>query len=800
MESKEKDRLPPNGIMSFTLFVILPTEDVCSLRNLASGVTIRELRCRLELMAGIPAQIYRLVCSDDVALHEEHRLVLDKNVWDGFIVRIQLHDSWLRLFKAVLADDVDHVIHHGAVNFQNQKVANPDEEGKFKDIMQERGFVSLFIASYYGHLKMCQTLLSLGVSVNGRTPFKRTPLHAAVSRDQDHVMDVLIQHGGSVEVKDAVGDTVEIVARKCFAKQCVRKLRVLKLQGSTTNGYVSLNGTSSVSSNRKIKPLHPSPPAQQPPSRPTTSNNKARLIKRHTVASVNLQSVPLPVGGDKEEVTSSHQHFMWDTDTRDGRSSSASRYRLGPPSNNHVMPRIGTASSKYSVSWDDSTPRTPGRHTPNRHGSLPQKQSILKNKGENFATVPPRKSVSRGYSSTIHMSSPPRAPSEHGSQLSIASAPGMGQDFSGGNNSDARSVESAPELQDDSQSAVSSRKDSSKRPRTRLLVSRTRTNESWRTMKRRIQMAESKKKMAGDDKQKTKETFDEWLNRKRKQEKRDSRESDSEDSVDSDNEGGNSQAYNTWLKEQRARQIVRPQTVTVADLYRRRTRPLKGLVTVTDHIDVPLDHNENMAAHRKWRERVSGGGEEEQRTGLDEEKKKVEEKRQSLLARAVSYDEWMVHTEDRKRLMQRILEANMAELQKIEEEKLQKRVSRQVSYPQWRDKVEKQETVDRTRRERQRIKQEEEDKRRGDVRNSACVPHDVWMKKKEEENKMRMEKEKENVRKVKVRANEEKSAAFDAWLERKHKQDLAEIQTQIKRERDMIKVLRDRRLASVSTC
>ncbi|XP_067651952.1 protein phosphatase 1 regulatory subunit 12A-like [Haliotis asinina] len=793
MASKEKNNLPSKGVLTFTLFVILPTEDVCSLRNLASGVTVRELRCRLELMAGIPAQIYRLVCSDDVALHEEHRLVLDKNVWDGFIVRIQLHESWLRLFKAVLADDVDHVIHHGAVNFQNQKVASPGEEGKFKDIMRERGFVSLFVASYYGHLKMCQTLLSLGVNVNGRTPFKRTPLHAAVSRDQDHVMDVLIQHGGSVDVKDAVGDTVEIVARKCFAKQCVRKLRVLKLQGSVTNGYVSLNGPNS---NRKIKPLIPSPPVQQPPSRPTTSNNRSKLIKRHTVPSGNSKSEPLPVGSE-EEVTSSHQYFIWDTDTRDVRSSSASRYRLGTPGNNYVMPRIGTASSKYSVSWDDSTPRTPERHTPNRHGSLPHKQSILKNKGENFATVPPRTSGSRGVSGSIHVPSPPQAPSEHGSQISIASAPGMGHDLSG-NNSDARSVESAPELQNESQSADSCSKDSSKRPRTRLLVSRTRTNESWRTMKRRIQMAESKKKMAVDDRLKKKETFDEWLNRKRKQEKRDSRESDSEDSLDSDNEGGNSEAFNTWLKEQRERQITRPQTVTVADLYRRRTRPLKGLVTVTDHIDVTLNHNDNMVAHRNWRERISGRGEADQTTGLDEEKKKVEEKRQSLLARAVSYDEWMLHTEERKRLMQRILKANMAELQKIEEERLKKRVSRQVSYGQWREKVEKQETVERTRRERQRIKQEEEDKRRGDVRSSASVPHDVWVKKKEEENKMRTDKEKENVRKV--RTNEDKSAAFDRWLERKHKQDMAEIQTQIRRERDMIKVLRDRRLASVSTC
>ncbi len=102
MSKKEPEMRASNGVLTFTLFVILPTDDVCSLRNLASGVTVRELRCRLELMAGIPAQIYRLVGSDDFALHEEHQLVLERNVWDGFIIRLQLHESWIKLYRYML--------------------------------------------------------------------------------------------------------------------------------------------------------------------------------------------------------------------------------------------------------------------------------------------------------------------------------------------------------------------------------------------------------------------------------------------------------------------------------------------------------------------------------------------------------------------------------------------------------------------------------------------------------------------------------------------------------------------------
>lgn len=149
--------------MSFTLFVILPNEDVCSLRSLTSGTSIRSVRKKLELAAGLPAQTYRLTCPEGQLLHEDHVLKLDSNVWDGFIVRAVFLDSWQELYERVVADDVTHVVQHGAVHMRSDVVwADAADESRAREVMGERGVVALFVASFLGMQEMCKALLSVG--------------------------------------------------------------------------------------------------------------------------------------------------------------------------------------------------------------------------------------------------------------------------------------------------------------------------------------------------------------------------------------------------------------------------------------------------------------------------------------------------------------------------------------------------------------------------------------------------------------------------------------------------------------
>lgn len=149
--------------MSFTIFVILPSEDVCTLRGLRSGTSIRAVRKRLELETGLPAQTYRLTCAEGQVLHEEHVLHLDVNVWEGFVVRVRLLDSWQDLHDQIIAGDVQRVVQHGAVHLRKEAVPFDSEEAsKVRDIVAERGTVALFIASFLGMQEMCKALLSVG--------------------------------------------------------------------------------------------------------------------------------------------------------------------------------------------------------------------------------------------------------------------------------------------------------------------------------------------------------------------------------------------------------------------------------------------------------------------------------------------------------------------------------------------------------------------------------------------------------------------------------------------------------------
>nr|KAG5685376.1 hypothetical protein BaRGS_030700 [Batillaria attramentaria] len=84
-----------------------------------------------------------------------------------------------------------------------------------------------------------------------------------------------------------------------------------------------------------------------------------------------------------------------------------------------------------------------------------------------------------------------------------------------------------PDSDDDGGRVITSRGTttrSSGRGRSRLLVSRQKQKESWRTMKRRIKLAEDQKRSTSKPKEKPKakdqkESFEEWLDRKRREER-----------------------------------------------------------------------------------------------------------------------------------------------------------------------------------------------------------------------------------------------------------------------------------------
>lgn len=69
-----------------------------------------------------------------------------------------------------------------------------------------------------------------GVNPNGKTLYGRTPLFAAISCDNDHVMEILLVYGADLELQDVDGVSGEELARRVPAKLCLRKIRQRRQQ------------------------------------------------------------------------------------------------------------------------------------------------------------------------------------------------------------------------------------------------------------------------------------------------------------------------------------------------------------------------------------------------------------------------------------------------------------------------------------------------------------------------------------------------------------------------------------------
>lgn len=142
----------------------------------------------------------------------------------------------------------------------------------------------------------------------------------------------------------------------------------------------------------------------------------------------------------------------------------------------------------------------------------------------------------------------------------------------------------------------------------------------------------------------------------------------------------------------------------------------------------------NIKAYKEWK---SKRGEETTWTtaksskDLMVQKRKLEEKRQKLLMNAISYDEWLDHTEERKFLIRQILKADFDEMKKLEEQR-QKDRQKLYSYEIWKEKLDKRELEQKKRKNIQKKYDQERLREKLELdRTSFAVPFDEWLQKKQ---------------------------------------------------------------------
>ncbi|KAK3086003.1 hypothetical protein FSP39_012012 [Pinctada imbricata] len=264
---------------------------------------------------------------------------------------------------------------------------------------------------------------------------------------------------------------------------------------------------------------------------------------------------------------------------------------------------------------------------------------------------------------------------------------------------------------------------------------RPETMESFKQMKRRINIA------AGNPRQERSThsamTHEIWLRRKKQIEKKNKPivNSSSEDDDDSGNERENDAAFKEWLRRKREGLDGPPRHPTG-------NRPVPGLIklgsTAAGDGRNP-DPVHNIKAYREWLQRRQrtrkGPNVERMRTmqNFMEHKQMLEEKRQELLLTAISYDEWMDHSEERNSMIRKILRADLEQLEAIEQKNLRDRAPHQITHKQWKDNAKKRQEEEKLRLEIKQKAEEEDEKnqwKNGRMRSSAAIPYSDWLKQK----------------------------------------------------------------------
>ena len=168
----------------------------------------------------------------------------------------------------------------------------------------------------------------------------------------------------------------------------------------------------------------------------------------------------------------------------------------------------------------------------------------------------------------------------------------------------------------------------------------------------------------------------------------------------------------------------------------------------------------------------------------------------------------------KKIMFQTILQADLEQLAALEQDLFRtRRAPRQLSFTEWRDKIDKREAEIRQRRHRMRREAELHQQQNGYAgdfeltRSSAAIAHEEWVKRKKAEALKSRSKGKPLSDTVAAKggahtdmSEDEKQAAWEAWLEHKHRQEVAQLDRHLRQERQLLSSLRQKKTPTVTQC
>lgn len=188
------------------VFVSLPTEDVCGLRDINTGMLVHQLKSKVELRVGIPGDLIHLFFMNKELLDD--RKLHEYKLKHGCILRVRLHKTWIGLFLSCWKGDSYEVFNNGVQKMDMDLHCPESDLELWNKLVVRRATFALFMATHRGYISLMLELLNLSAAdINGSTVFGRTSLHMAAFQGFVGCVSLLLSEGALSDSTDVFGKT-----------------------------------------------------------------------------------------------------------------------------------------------------------------------------------------------------------------------------------------------------------------------------------------------------------------------------------------------------------------------------------------------------------------------------------------------------------------------------------------------------------------------------------------------------------------------------------------------------------------
>ncbi|XP_078506598.1 ankyrin repeat domain-containing protein 60 [Lissotriton helveticus] len=205
--------------------------ELFSLPGCSPQTRLRELKERLETVAGVPAELQRLSYLDEGDMPNESTFKFNDIVPGGTItLRLWSQDGWKDLVQAAAEGDIMKLQRLGVTkdskyNTPNSECLTPNQRLAW---IARRAFVALYVSAHRGHLQLVKFLLENGADVCAKTQLGTSALHVAASLGKSDCLEELLAHGAQISDVDGKGRTALELAHFWGHKTSERRLFLFK--------------------------------------------------------------------------------------------------------------------------------------------------------------------------------------------------------------------------------------------------------------------------------------------------------------------------------------------------------------------------------------------------------------------------------------------------------------------------------------------------------------------------------------------------------------------------------------------